>query len=107
MFKRLQDRQKTESLRRQERHAVASKEAGISRIGVALALGVALSLVALAANPFGSGGGASTRAQASGGDFKLDLVAAAPQTYNHQTTPAVELLPGSLQYDARSIGDPV
>ena len=74
---------------------------------MALALGMALSLAALIANPFSSGGGASTPAQASGGDFSLDFIAAAPQTYNHLTTPAVETSAGSLQYDARAINSDV
>ena len=74
---------------------------------MALALGMALSLAALIANPFSSGGGASTPAHASGGDFSLDFIAAAPQTYNHLTTPAVETSAGSLQYDARAINSDV
>jgi hypothetical protein len=108
MFRRLRATRKTERIGAPATRSRASAhETGISKLGLALALGMALSLVALVANPFRSGGGASTPAQASGGDFSLDFIAAAPQTYNHLTTPAVETSAGSLQYDARLINDDV
>jgi len=44
---------------------------------------------------------------ADGGDFSLDFIAAADDDYNHLTTPAVELVPGGLQFDARAINDNV
>ena len=46
-------------------------------------------------------------AQADGGDFQLDFIAAAPDDYDHTTSPAVELVLNGLQFDQRAINDNV
>ncbi len=45
----------------------------------------------------------STSVKAVGGDFSLDFIAAAPDDYDHTTSPAQELISGELEFDARAI----
>jgi hypothetical protein len=60
------------------------------------------------AAPFAGGSDKATRGvEAAGGDYSLDFIAAAPDDYDHTTSPAVELSPGGLQYDQRAINDNV
>ena len=81
----------------------AERERGISRIGMMFSIAAAFGLLALAIAPFQDDSGGSGVVYADGGDFSLDFIAAAPDDYNHLTTPAVELVPGGLEFDNRTI----
>ncbi len=85
---------------------------GRSRAGWMLGIALGAGALVLALLPFLSASNSDTpspfpRAFADGGDFNLDFIAAADNDYNHLTSPAVELVPGGLQYDARAINDNV
>src|SRR5581483_6432064 len=96
-------RRDKESRRMNAPHTRRRSDSGISKLGLVFAIGVGVSLFALAIVPCAGNRGNSNDAEASGGDFSLDFIAAVPTSYNHLTTPAVETSPGGLQYDARAI----
>ncbi|MCH8025992.1 MAG: hypothetical protein IH866_04275, partial [Chloroflexi bacterium] len=76
-------------------------------LGLPLALiGIVLA-IALALAPVPGGETGIPKAEADGGDFMLDFIAAAPDDYDHTTSPAQELSSGGLQFDARAINDNV
>ncbi len=81
-------------------------ESGLSRPGLVLSLALLVGAAFLAYAPFARGDKGST-AYAEGGDFSLDFIGAAPDDYNHLTSPAVELAAGGLQFDSRAINDHV
>jgi len=76
-------------------------------LGLTLALTGTVLGIALALSLTPGGGTGVPRAEADGGDFSLDFIAAAPDDYNHTFSPAREVSPGGLQFDARAINDNV
>jgi hypothetical protein len=78
------------------RHGLGSKRQPLATAVTAL-LAVVLGLVVVLL-PTGI-----LTSEADGGDFSLDFVAAAPNDYDHTTSPAQELVAGELEFDARAL----
>ena len=84
--------------RTMKQHRMAVLGLPLALIGTVLMIALALVLT-----PGGETG--IPRAEADGGDFRLDFVAAESTTYVHQgTEEGDETAPGSLQFDARAVG---